>query len=60
MTARFFLGVAEAAVVPGFSLITGIFYKRDEQPKRHVYFEHFSQTSLMKKLARRGGTSGTP
>jgi hypothetical protein len=38
-TARFFLGVAEAAVVPGFSLVTGIFYKREEQPKRHVCLE---------------------
>lgn len=35
-TARFFLGVSEAAVVPGFSLVTGIFYTREEQPKRHV------------------------
>jgi MFS family permease len=34
MTARFFLGVTEAAVGPGFSLITGLFYKRDEQPSR--------------------------
>lgn len=33
-TARFFLGVAEAAVVPGFSLITGLFYKKEEQPIR--------------------------
>ncbi|OJJ52430.1 hypothetical protein ASPSYDRAFT_164820 [Aspergillus sydowii CBS 593.65] len=35
-TARFFLGVAEAAVVPGFSLITGIFYKKEEQPIRQA------------------------
>lgn len=33
-TARFFLGVAEAAVVPGFALITGLFYKKEEQPIR--------------------------
>ncbi|KAL4743362.1 major facilitator superfamily domain-containing protein [Aspergillus similis] len=32
--ARFFLGVTEAAVVPGFSLITGMFYKTSEQPSR--------------------------
>ena len=34
MVARFFLGVTESAVVPGFSLLTGMFYKRDEQPSR--------------------------
>lgn len=33
--ARFFLGVAEASVTPGFSLITGMWYKREEQPLRH-------------------------
>lgn len=33
-TARFFLGIAEAAVAPGFSLITGMFYKRKGQPLR--------------------------
>src|SRR6266511_5406552 len=27
-TARFFLGVTEAAVAPGFSLLTGMFYRR--------------------------------
>ncbi|KAJ5798703.1 uncharacterized protein N7503_006208 [Penicillium pulvis] len=34
ITARFFLGVGEAAVAPGFGLITGMFYKREEQPAR--------------------------
>ncbi|KAK4921797.1 hypothetical protein LTR66_016644 [Elasticomyces elasticus] len=34
MAARFFLGVSEAAVAPGFSLIVGMFYKRDEHPLR--------------------------
>lgn len=34
MAVRFFLGVGEAAVAPGFSLITGMFYKREEQPIR--------------------------
>ncbi|KAL4883895.1 major facilitator superfamily domain-containing protein [Aspergillus karnatakaensis] len=34
LTARFFLGVTEAAVAPGFSLITGMFYKTKEQPSR--------------------------
>ncbi|PYH49737.1 MFS general substrate transporter [Aspergillus saccharolyticus JOP 1030-1] len=34
MAARFFLGVGEAAIAPGFSLITGMFYRREEQPAR--------------------------
>lgn len=34
LTARFLLGVTEAAVAPGFSLITGMFYKTREQPSR--------------------------
>lgn len=38
MAARFFLGVGEAAIAPGFSLITGMFYKREEQPARYVVF----------------------
>ncbi|RJE27541.1 Allantoate [Aspergillus sclerotialis] len=36
MTARFFLGVGEAAIAPGFSLITGMFYQREEQPIRQA------------------------
>lgn len=34
MAARFFLGVGEAAIAPGFGLVTGMFYKREEQPSR--------------------------
>jgi tetrahydromethanopterin S-methyltransferase subunit F len=34
MTVRFFLGVGEAALAPGFALITGMFYTRKEQPLR--------------------------
>lgn len=37
VTARFFLGVGEAAVAPGFGLLTGMFYKREEQPARYVW-----------------------
>ncbi|KAG2412972.1 hypothetical protein HFD88_010531 [Aspergillus terreus] len=36
VTARFFLGVSEAAVAPGFGIITGMFYKREEQPSRQA------------------------
>ncbi|KAJ5159382.1 uncharacterized protein N7482_006386 [Penicillium canariense] len=36
MAARFFLGVGEASVAPGFALITGMFYKREEQPARQA------------------------
>ncbi|KIV90724.1 hypothetical protein PV10_05350 [Exophiala mesophila] len=32
---RFFLGVTEASISPGFSLMTGMWYKRREQPLRH-------------------------
>lgn len=35
MCARFFLGVGEAAIAPGFTLLTGMFYKREEQPMRY-------------------------
>lgn len=34
MAVRFFLGVGEAAIAPGFTLLTGMFYKREEQPLR--------------------------
>lgn len=37
MVARFFLGVTESAVAPGFALLTGMFYKRKEQPSRFVF-----------------------
>lgn len=35
LAARFFLGAAEAAIAPGFSIITAMWYKRSEQPLRH-------------------------
>jgi MFS family permease len=34
MVARFLLGIGEAAVAPGFGLITSMFYTRKEQPLR--------------------------
>ncbi|KAJ5691811.1 hypothetical protein N7462_001234 [Penicillium macrosclerotiorum] len=34
MVVRFFLGVGEASIAPGFTLITGMFYTRQEQPVR--------------------------
>ncbi|CAP81007.1 Pc12g13800 [Penicillium rubens Wisconsin 54-1255] len=34
MTVRFFLGAGEASIAPGFTLLTGMFYKREEQPLR--------------------------
>lgn len=36
LVTRFFLGFFEAAVAPGFSIITAMWYKRSEQPLRHV------------------------
>ncbi|KAL2830795.1 MFS general substrate transporter [Aspergillus cavernicola] len=39
MATRFFLGFTEAAVAPGFSIITSMWYTRSEQPLRHgVWF----------------------
>lgn len=35
MATRFFLGAFEAAVAPGFSLVTGMWYTRQEQPLRY-------------------------
>ncbi|EKG20967.1 Major facilitator superfamily [Macrophomina phaseolina MS6] len=35
MATRFFLGFCEAAVAPGFSVVTSMWYKREEQPLRH-------------------------
>ncbi|KAL2788215.1 major facilitator superfamily domain-containing protein [Aspergillus keveii] len=35
MITRFFLGVTEASISPGFSLITSLWYRSSEQPLRH-------------------------
>ncbi|KAK5062819.1 hypothetical protein LTR84_004894 [Exophiala bonariae] len=35
MAVRFLLGAAESAIIPGSSLITGMWYKRAEHPLRH-------------------------
>lgn len=32
---RFFLGVSEAAIAPGLSVVVAMWYKRSEQPLRH-------------------------
>lgn len=36
MLARFFLGMGEAAIAPGFSLITGMFTKEKNNLGKHV------------------------
>ncbi|KHO01367.1 Major facilitator superfamily domain, general substrate transporter [Metarhizium album ARSEF 1941] len=33
---RFFLGVAEASIAPGLTLVVSMWYKRSEQPLRHA------------------------
>lgn len=38
VTVRFFLGVAEAAVAPSFSILIGTFYRRDEQALRQCFW----------------------
>lgn len=35
MVVRFILGAAEASMLPGCSLVTGMWYKREEHPLRH-------------------------
>ncbi|KAL4898662.1 major facilitator superfamily domain-containing protein [Aspergillus ambiguus] len=35
MVTRFFLGVTEASLSPGFSLLTSLWYRTSEQPLRH-------------------------
>lgn len=56
MTVRFFLGVGEAAIAPGFTLITGMFYQREEQPLRYV-FPIGSPKPLLMKLGNLPGSS---
>lgn len=38
MAVRALLGAAEAAAIPGFSLLTGMFYKRQEHALRHGFW----------------------
>jgi len=55
MVARFFLGVTEAAVAPGFSLFTSLWYKRKEQPLRHgIWFCGNSIASIVGGVAAYG------
>jgi MFS family permease len=53
MAARFFLGVGEAAIAPGFALITGMFYKREEQPARLEHSPNvlYYQTDIVRQAA---------
>lgn len=46
MAVRFFLGVGEAAIAPGFTLLTGMFFKREEQPIRQVFRSEPTKDSL--------------
>ncbi|KAK3192878.1 hypothetical protein K4F52_001235 [Lecanicillium sp. MT-2017a] len=36
LATRFFLGVAEAAIAPGLTIVISMFYKKSEQPLRHA------------------------
>ena len=55
MAVRFFLGVTEAGVAPGFSLVTGMWYTREEQPLRHgLWFAGNSVANLFGGLAAYG------
>ncbi|KAF9892243.1 hypothetical protein FE257_002020 [Aspergillus nanangensis] len=61
MTARFFLGVAESAIAPGFSLITGMFYRREEQPARNAIFLTKTERAIavQRTLVNKTGTMDT-
>lgn len=55
MVTRFFLGAFEAAIAPGFSLITGKWYTRKEQPLRYgLWFAGSAVASLFGGLAAYG------
>jgi MFS transporter, ACS family, allantoate permease len=47
MIVRFFLGAAEAAAIPGFSLMTGMWYKREEHPLRHGFWFLGTSTGII-------------
>lgn len=36
LAVRFFLGVCEAPIAPGLSVVVSMWYKRSEQPLRHA------------------------
>lgn len=55
MVTRFFLGACEAAIAPGFALITGKWYTREEQPLRYgLWFAGSAVASLFGGLAAYG------
>ncbi|GAB1192541.1 hypothetical protein APSETT444_001733 [Aspergillus pseudonomiae] len=55
MVTRFFLGALEASIAPGFSLITGKWYTRKEQPLRYgLWFAGSAVASLFGGLAAYG------
>ncbi|KAL3476568.1 major facilitator superfamily domain-containing protein [Aspergillus californicus] len=52
MTARFILGALEAAIAPGFSLVTAKWYTRNEQPLRYgIWFSGSALASLFGGIA---------
>ncbi|KAJ5835330.1 hypothetical protein N7447_001356 [Penicillium robsamsonii] len=61
MAVRFFLGVGEAAIAPGFTLLTGMFYKREEQPLRQSawFFGNFVAVLIGGLIAYGIGTINT-
>ena len=38
LVCRFFLGIAEGAITPGFMIVTSMFYTRAEQTRRVGYW----------------------
>ncbi|KAL3484517.1 major facilitator superfamily domain-containing protein [Aspergillus germanicus] len=55
MTTRFILGALEAAIAPGFSLVTAKWYTRQEQPLRYgIWFSGSAVASLFGGVASYG------
>lgn len=51
MVVRFILGIAEAGISPGFSLLTSLWYRTSEQPLRHgIWFCGNAIASLFASL----------
>ena len=51
MVARFLLGIMESSVAPGFSFLTGKFYRREEQPLRSVSLTSKSYSTCIQLMS---------
>lgn len=55
LAVRFFLGLSEAAIAPGLSIVISMWYKRSEQPFRHgIWFQGITVAGIFGGLAAYG------